>query len=65
MACEVSGDPVHVAALSPQIMELVGRSLLRRGDSVFYLDTSDGLHLLPAQTHSIDAVVVDLRHLAR
>ncbi len=52
-ACEVSGDPVQVAALSPQIMELIGRSLIRRGDSVFYLDTSDGLTLLPAQTHSI------------
>ncbi len=54
MACEVSGDPVHVAALSPQVMEMIGRALLRRGDAVFYLDTSDGLHLLPAQTHSID-----------
>ena len=54
MACEVSGDPLLVAALSPQIMELIGRSLLRRGDSVFYLDTSDGLTILPAQTHSID-----------
>ena len=54
MACEISGDPVHVAALTPQVMEMIGRSLLRRGDSVFYMDTSDGLHLLPAQTHSID-----------
>ena len=54
MSCEVSGDPMHVAALSPQIVEMIGRSLLRRGDSVFYLDTSDGLTLSPAQTHSID-----------
>ena len=54
MACEVSGDPMHVAALTPQVMELIGRGLVRRGDLVFYLDTSDGLHLLPAQTHSID-----------
>ena len=54
MACEVSGDPVYTRALSPQVMELIGRSLLRRGDAVFYLDTSDGLTLLPAQTHSID-----------
>ena len=54
MACEVSGDPMYTRALSPQVMELIGRSLLRRGDAVFYLDTSDGLHLLPAQTHSID-----------
>ena len=53
MACEVSGDPMYVAALTPQVMELIGRGLVRRGDLVFYLDTSDGLTLLPAQTHSI------------
>ena len=53
MACEVSGDPMYTRALTPQVMELIGRSLLRRGDSVFYLDTSAGLTLLPAQTHSI------------
>ena len=53
MAAEVSGDPMYTAALTPQVMELIGRSLLRRGDSVFYLDTSAGLTLLPAQTHSI------------
>ena len=53
MACEISGDPMYTQALSPQVMELIGRALLRRGDAVFYLDTSDGLTLLPAQTHSI------------
>ena len=54
MACEVSGDPMYTQALTPQVMELIGRSLMRREDSVFYLDTSAGLTLLPAQTHSID-----------
>ena len=54
MAAEVVGDAVYTRALTTQIMELIGRSLLRRGDSVFYLDTSAGLTLLPAQTHSID-----------
>ena len=53
MSAEVTGNPAYTAALTPQAMELIGRSLLRRGDSVFYLDTSDGLNLLPAQTHSI------------
>ena len=53
MACEVSGDPMYTRALTPQVMELIGRSLLRRGDSVFYMDISAGLTLLPAQTHSI------------
>ena len=42
---------MYVAALTPQIMELIGRGLVRRGDLVFYLDISDGLTLLPAQTH--------------
>ena len=32
---------------------MIGRGLVRRGDLVFYLDTSDGFTLLPAQTHSI------------
>ena len=45
---------MYTRALTPQVMELIGRSLLRRGDSVFYLDTSAGLTILPAQTHSID-----------
>ena len=53
MAYEVVGDAMYTRALTPQVMELIGRSLLRRGDSVFYMDTSDGLTLLPAQTHSI------------
>ncbi len=53
-SCEISGDPMYTRALSPQVMEMIGRGLVRRGDLVFYLDTSDGLHLLPAQTHSID-----------
>ena len=53
MACEVSGDPMYTRALSPQVMEMIGRGLVRRGDLVFYLDTSNGLTLLPAQTHSI------------
>ncbi len=54
MACEVVGDPMYTQALTPQVLELIGRGLIRRGDVVFVLDTSDGLHLLPAQTHSID-----------
>ena len=54
MAAGVEGDPMYAAALTPQVMELIGRALVRRGDAVFYIDTSNGLTLLPAQTHSID-----------
>ena len=54
MACGVTGASMYANALTPQIMELIGRALVRRGDAIFYLDTSDGLSLIPAQTHSID-----------
>ena len=54
MACEVQGPDVYTRALTPQVMELIGRALIRRGDAVFYLDTSDGLTLLPAQTHNVE-----------
>ncbi len=53
MACEVSGEEVYARALNPQIMEMIGRALLRRGDAVFVLDTSDGLTLLPSSTHYV------------
>ena len=54
MACEVQGPDVFTRALTPQVMEMIGRALIRRGDAVFYLDTSDGLTLLPAQTHNVE-----------
>ena len=54
MACEVQGPDVYTRALTPQVMEMVGRGLIRRGDAVFYLDMSDGLTLLPAQTHNVE-----------
>ena len=67
MACEVVGDPMYTQALTPQVMELVGRSLIRRGDAVFYLDTSAGLkHFTvsdPLHRRRAYAVFVDLRCL--
>ena len=33
---------------------MIGRALIRRGDNVYYLDTSDGLTIIPGQTHSVD-----------
>ena len=53
-AAGIEGDPAYTSALTPQLMEMIGRGLVRRGDLVFYLDTTAGLQLLPAQTHSID-----------
>ena len=53
MACEVSGDPTYARAITPQIMQLIGRALVRRGDAVFFIDSTDGLTLLPASSHSV------------
>ena len=54
-ACEVSADsPTVQAALTPDFMELAGRSLIRGGELVCYIDTSGGVvNLLPAQSHNV------------
>lgn len=53
-AAEISGPERVIAALSPDLLMLVGRSLIRRGELVLGIDTSGGqLRLQPAQTHSI------------
>ena len=55
MACEVAGRPALVDALTPSVLEIVGRSLIRRGESVWRIDTEGGnLTLLPAETWSIE-----------
>ena len=41
--------------VTPGVLELVGRSLIRRGEIVFLIDTSSGsLRLVPAQTHDVE-----------
>ena len=54
-ACEVTADSPSVqAALSPDMMELFGRSLVRGGELVCYIDTTGGVvNLLPAQSHNV------------
>ena len=55
MACEVAGRPALVDALTPGCLEIIGRSLIRRGESVWRIDTTGGnLTLLPAETWSIE-----------
>ena len=50
-AAEVSGDSMLTAALTPDWLELVGRSLMREGEAVFVIRTDGGmLKLLPAET---------------
>ena len=44
-----------LAALTPGCLALIGRSLIRRGEIVFYVDTSRGMiDLLPCQSHDVD-----------
>ena len=54
-ASEVSGPDSLARALTPRIMELIGRSLIRRGEVVFLVDTTAGnLRLIPAETHDVE-----------
>ena len=42
-------------ALSPACLLLIGRSLVKRGEIVFYIDSSMGrIDLLPCQSHDVD-----------
>ena len=55
MAAEVTGRPALTNALSPSSMELIGRSLIRRGEVLFMIEVSSGtLRLLPAEHWDVD-----------
>ena len=54
-ASEVSGPDTLTRALTPGILEMVGRSLIRHGEVVFLIDTQAGkLRLIPAETHDVE-----------
>ena len=54
-AAEVTGPDSLTRALMPGCLELVGRSLIRRGEVVFLIDTQAGkLRLIPAETHDVE-----------
>ena len=53
-ASEVRGPDSIIQALTPQIMEMIGRALIRVGELVFLVDVTGGrLRLIPAETHDI------------
>ena len=53
-ASEVTGPDSLTRALTPGVLELVGRSLIRHGEIVFLIDTTSGrLRLVPAETHDV------------
>ena len=54
-AAEVNAPPAIAAALTPSLLELIGRSLIRRGEILFAIDTESGrLQLHPASSHDIE-----------
>ena len=53
-AAEVSGGHSITQALTPAVLSLIGRELIRTGEAVFMLDTNTGLKLLPAQSWDVD-----------
>ena len=55
LGAEVAGRASLVEALTPPCLELIGRSLIRRSEVVFLIDTQAGrLRLLPAETWDVD-----------
>ena len=59
-ASEVSGPDSLARALTPGVLELVGRSLIRTGEVVFLIDTTAGkLRLIPAETHDVEGGPVE------
>ena len=53
-AAEITGPEIIASALTPETMTLIGRSLIRKGEILFQIDTSTGrLQLIPAMSHSI------------
>ena len=54
MTAEVKSDPIVVEALTPDVLGMIGRALIRKGQIVQYIDTSSGsLRLLPCESHDV------------
>ena len=53
-AADVDGPPMFTSAITPDLLEVIGRELIRRGELVCLIDTSDGLALWPAQSYDVD-----------
>ena len=54
-ASEVSGPDSLTRALTPGVLEMIGRALIRTGELVLLIDTQAGrLRLVPAETHDVE-----------
>ena len=50
-----TGSTAILGALTPSCLAMIGRALVRKGEIVFYIDTSRGMiDLLPCQSHDVD-----------
>ena len=55
LAVEISGREIVTDALQPDMMEMVGRALVRRGEALYYIDMEGGrLRLLPADIWDVN-----------
>ena len=45
---------MYTSAITPDLLEVIGRELIRRGELVCLIDTSNGLALWPAQSYDVD-----------
>ena len=53
-SAEIDASEIVVAALTPDLMNLIGRSLTRLGELILLIDVNDGrLTLLPAASHDV------------
>ena len=53
-ACQIHGPDYAVEALTPNVLSLIGRDLVRKGEIIFKLDVFDGrLRLWPATSYDI------------
>ena len=53
-AADVDGPGMFTEAITPDLLETIGRELIRRGELVCLIDTTDGLALWPAQSYDVD-----------
>lgn len=52
---EVGGRRILADALTPECLQIIGRSLIRSGECLFYVETSGGMPvLLPVQAHDVN-----------
>ena len=55
LAVEISGREIVTDALHPDMLEMVGRALVRRGEALYYIDMEGGrLRLLPSDIWDVN-----------